>query len=450
MIQVQDLNRELQSKLPVIYTNEVAIALPFKDCDVTDPKQTMLSLDIENYEVSQDYGFLPSQSPAQAALPKHFHPIEEMAALLPKWLILGRIRQTIERLPEVNVEQEPLDDLQLRRAMLMYSYLTHAYVWGESSLGRQAPPATLLPRNIAVPFYAIAEKIGRPPVLSYASYALDNWVRIDAAESMQGHAPPGTIAIGNIRIFQNFLGGLDEDWFILIHIDIEAKAAPALAAIPKVLAGIDQEKIPEVIDALEIIKAAWIRINETMNRMPEACDPYIYYNRVRPYIHGWKNNPSLPDGLIYQGVAAYREQPQQFRGETGAQSAIVPTMDALFNITHDRDRLWEFLMEMREYMPPKHRAFIKAVEQRSSLRNFVKRHLEQFPKLRERYDDCVSLIEQFRTRHLEFAARYIQQQATRANNDTQIGTGGTPFMRYLKKHRDESNYHLLKQGVRRS
>ena len=32
------------------------------------------------------------------------------------------------------------------------------------------------------------------------------------------------------------------------------------------------------------------------------CDPYIYFNRVRPYIHGWKNNPALPQGLIYTGV----------------------------------------------------------------------------------------------------------------------------------------------------
>lgn len=400
----------------------------------------ILPLDLEHYEVSQDYGFLPAQSPTQALLPKDFHPIEQIAALLPKWLTAHRIRPAIDDLPEINLDQNPLDDLQRRRVMQIYSYLTHAYVWGELT------PAIVLPRNIAVPFYQIAQQLGRPPVLSYASYALDNWVRIDSTEAMPDQTSIEEISLNNISIFQNFLGGLDEDWFILIHIDIEAKAAPALAAIPKVLEHIDRENIPEVIQALETIKAAWIRINETMDRMPEACDPYIYYTRVRPYIHGWKNNPALPDGLIYQGVAAYGEQPQKFRGETGAQSAIVPTMDALFNIAHEHDQLWEFLMEMRDYMPPKHRAFIEAVEQRSTLRAFVKHHLDRVPKLRQEYDDCVALIEQFRTRHLEFAARYIQQQATRANNDTQVGTGGTPFMQYLKKHRDESNQHLLEKN----
>ena len=40
------------------------------------------------------------------------------------------------------------------------------------------------------------------------------------------------------------------------------------------------------------------------------CDPFIYFHRVRPYIHGWKNNPSLPNGLIYEVVLEYGRQGQ--------------------------------------------------------------------------------------------------------------------------------------------
>ena len=388
----------------------------------------MTTLNLEDYEVSREFGFLPTHSPAKAQLPDVFLPLQKTAALLPKWMTTGKIRQALAHLPEVDVEREPLDEMQLRRAMLMYSYFTHAYVWGEST------PAKVLPRNIAVPFYKIAQKLGRPPVLSYASYALDNWVRLNETEPIE---------IGNIIISQNFLGGLDEDWFILIHIEIEAKAAPALAAIPTLLEGIERDDTTVAIATLKDIKDAWTNINTTMSRMPEACDPYIYYNRVRPYIHGWKNNSALPEGLIYQGVEAYGEKPQQFRGETGAQSAIVPTIDALFNITHAHDPLREFLMEMRDYMPLKHRALVEDVEKRSTLRDFVKNSIERVPKLGDLYNDCVSLMEQFRTQHLEFAARYIHKQASKSNNDTHVGTGGTPFMQYLKKHRDESHQHLL-------
>jgi indoleamine 2,3-dioxygenase len=388
----------------------------------------MTTLNLEDYEVSREVGFLPTHSPTQSQLPESFLPLQKTAVLLPKWMTTGKIRDRLVNLPEVDVEREPLDEMQLRRAMLVYSYLTHAYVWGE------ATPAKVLPRNIAVPFYKISEKLGRPPVLSYASYALDNWTRINETEPIE---------IGNITISQNFLGGLDEDWFILIHIEIEAKAAPALAAIPTILEGIEQGNTTRVSNALEDIKDAWTSINTTMSRMPEACDPYIYYNRVRPYIHAWKNNPALPEGLIYEGVEAYGGKPQQFRGETGAQSAIVPTMDGLFNIIHAHDPLREFLMEMRDYMPPKHRVFVEEVEKRSTLREFVKTHIERSPKLGDLYNDCVSLMEKFRTQHLEFAARYIHKQTPKFNNNTDVGTGGTPFMQYLKKHRDESSQHLL-------
>lgn len=385
-------------------------------------------LRLEDYEVSPESGFLPIHSPAEAQLPDIFWQVQKTVAMLPKLLATRKIRSVIENILKVDVEREKLNQMQLRRAMQMYSYLTHAYVWGETT------PVKVLPRNIAVPFYKISQQLGRPPVLSYASYALDNWVRIHET---------GPIEIGNIMIWQNFLGGLDEDWFILIHIEIEAKAAPALAMIPTILEGIAQSDTTTVIDALESIKQAWADINTTMSRMTEACDPYIYYNRVRPYIHAWKNNPALPEGLIYEGVEAYGEQPQKFRGETGAQSAIVPTMDALFNIAHQDDPLREFLMEMRDYMPPRHRAFVKEVENLSTLRDFVKNQMDRVPQLKDLYNDCVSLIEQFRTQHLQFAASYINQQTPKSNNDTDVGTGGTPFMQYLKKHRDENSQHLL-------
>jgi len=389
----------------------------------------MNRLNLEVYAISPDTGFLPARSPAQVPLPPVFRPLEQIAARLPKWLVSGNLRAVAAGLPEVAVAEVDLDEMQLRRAMMIYAYLTHAYVWGAPT------PAPRLPRNLAVPFHEIAQQLGRPPVLSYASYALDNWVRLD---------PTQPVELGNLMIYQNFLGGLDEDWFILIHIDIEAKAAPALAVIPAILEAVAQGDQATVLRSLEVIKAAWIRINATMDRMPEACDPYIYYNRVRPYLYGWKDNPALPNGLIYEGVEEHGGQPQVWRGETGAQSAIVPTMDALLNVRHDRDRLWDYLMEMRAYMPPQHRAWIAAVEGHSSLRQFVQSHPDT-PRLRQLYNDCLTLLEQFRTRHLEFAARYINQQAARASNSPEIGTGGTPFMRYLKKHRDESSHHLLQE-----
>jgi indoleamine 2,3-dioxygenase len=376
-------------------------------------------------EVNPDRGFLPVQDPL-THLPTAFDAWEEVAHQLPKLLASDQLHHTIKDLPAF-----PLDEIhdrrELERAMALLSYLGHAYVWGGPR------PETVLPSRVAVPWHGIAERLGRPPVLSYSSYALHNFFRFD---------PSREIECGNIGLIQNFLGGIDEEWFILIHVDIERKAAPAIAALPACLDAAGAGQAEELQALLTQVESALRSMHATMLRMPEHCDPYIYYHRVRPYIHGWKNHPDLPAGLIYEDVSAYGGRPQRFRGETGAQSSIVPALDAMLGATHQQDALSLYLQEMRTYMPPAHRAFIESLENRSSVRQFVQRCAR--PSLTSAYNACAEAVENFRSLHLEYAAKYIFHQAqTDSKNPHTVGTGGTPFMHYLKKHRDETGHSRL-------
>ena len=42
------------------------------------------------------------------------------------------------------------------------------------------------------------------------------------------------------------------------------------------------DKEEEVLQGLRAVATAQRAMRETLLRMPERCDPYIYYNRVRP------------------------------------------------------------------------------------------------------------------------------------------------------------------------
>jgi len=182
-------------------------------------------------------------------------------------------------------------------------------------------------------------------------------------------------------------------------------------------------------------------INAIFDRMPERCDPYVYFERVRPYIHGWRDNPALPHGIIYEGTR-FGSEAQAFRGQTGSQSSIVPAMDALLGIGHAADPLKDYLDQLHIYRPTEHRRFIDDVRAQSRLRSFVESSGHK--GLATAYNANVQAISDFRTRHLEYAASYINKQGkTAAGNDTDVGTGGTPFMKYLKKHRDETKANLV-------
>ena len=388
-----------------------------------------LPLSLSDYEISPEQGFLP-QDPRE-----HMPGCETLNHLgheLPKLLSSRTVRYYIneqrELLPSIPSTWRAED---YRAAMRILSFAGHAHVW-------EVPdqPVATLPPQLARPWYEVAQKLGRPPVLSYSSYALDNWRRLDRSQPIQ---------LDNIVLLQNFLGGLDEEWFVVVHIQIEREAGPGLAGLLRAMNGAAEGKEEEVLLGLNSLAAAQTAMRDSLLRMKERCDPYVYYNRVRPYIHGWKNSLTLPNGLAYEGVEPYAGQPQQFRGETGAQSSIVPCLDAGLGIAHTPDPLTVYLQEMRDYMPPHHRAFLEALEKatddrgRPVLAGYVHDRKSPAPALWTAYCACVDLLAQFREIHIGYADSYIyRQHQAHESNPTAVGTGGTPFMAYLQKHLDET------------
>jgi len=372
--------------------------------------------------------FLPTRDPLKGYITKSksLERLSVTAAELPKTLLTGRVRQNIDSLNKnalsVDLVIKNNNIREIKLAMSHLSFIAHAYIWGAKN------PSKVLPEVIARPWVQLSNILGRPPILSYASYCLDNWYRINPKEN---------ISLENVGLLNNFLGGVDEDWFVTIHVCIEDASRDAIQSANVISKLNEMNSIKDFSDNLKKIISSLRKVNSIFSRMPEKCDPYIYYHRVRPFIFGTKDNPDLKKGLIYENQ--YSNKPQYFRGETGAQSSIMPFLDGALGIYHTQDHLRHYLNEMREYMPPEHRKAIELVEKRSKAKHLISKSKQ----LTSEYNKCLEEIRIFRAQHLEFAATYIHKQSQIKNpfgrgGSTITGTGGTPFMKYLKKHRDET------------
>jgi indoleamine 2,3-dioxygenase len=85
---------------------------------------------------------------------------------------------------------------------------------------------------------------------------------------------------------QHFEGGMDEAWYILVHVTIEARAGETLEEATRLVGATNVENESETARCLTAMSKVWDDVNAIFDRMPERCDPYVYFHRVRPWIHG--------------------------------------------------------------------------------------------------------------------------------------------------------------------
>ena len=126
--------------------------------------------DLSHYGLSRDRGFLSAAEIDEVVLPDDFADIEDAAAMLSGLVTTGRIRHWLGALPIPDYDAliTTGDSAAIGVAMVRYSFLVQAYVWGEPTA------ITTLPANLALPFVALSDAIGFPPVMNYAGSVLDN------------------------------------------------------------------------------------------------------------------------------------------------------------------------------------------------------------------------------------------------------------------------------------
>src|SRR5207247_10206924 len=114
----------------------------------------------------------------------------------------------------------------------------------------------------------------------------------------------------------------------------------------------------------DVSRTVWRQVG-VLRRIPEHMSSDLYHRTFRPYIRFFEN-------VVYEGVD---EGPLNFRGETGAQSSIIPTLVALMKIPHRPSALTNHLADMRKFMPAEHRAVIEEVQAMLDVRPLADRHM---------------------------------------------------------------------------
>lgn len=377
--------------------------------------------------VDERRGFLPHADPLEGfdvarhdrRVGDYLARLDELGRSLPDRLAAGDLRLAVRSLdPPPAGLLEALTRRETVRLRQVAAFVASAHV---HAVGRD--PVDRLPAGVAVPLYRSSARLGVEPILAYDVLCLQNFRRLD---------PAGGFAVENLGTVQRFTRRDDEQWFVAVHVAIEAAAAPALTACARVQQAIarDDPAAPETLrEALETIASSLEAQTGVMRRMTEGNDPAVFAAEFRPYFDGF-------DGVVYEGVDALGGEPQSFRGGSGAQSSVLPALDATLGVEHGETPLLDALGDVRSYMPPDHRRAVRAFESGPDVRRYVATRGEE--PLVAAFNRCVDRLDEFRRVHFRQVVQYIHEVT-----DETAGTGGTDFVPFLERMREETEARKL-------
>lgn len=129
-------------------------------------------------------------------------------------LIASQFRPRILRLPVLSTgvmhlfpeTETQLSIPELQRAYVVLSFLAHGYLIG---IAKHDEIISILPPQIAIPWFNVSHQLGVKPVISYAGVDLWNWYRLD---------PEAPLNLENLAMRHTFTGSFDEAWYLALII----------------------------------------------------------------------------------------------------------------------------------------------------------------------------------------------------------------------------------------
>lgn len=382
------------------------------------------------FNVSSSHGFLPIKSPLKN-LPETYSSIQYIINNLNEIILSpNRIEKEIILIPDYSSFIEEEKDIFVLQALYRaYTFICSAYTLELSyqefvKTGLYGKARRLIPEHIAKPLVIVSNKLNVYPWLDYHyAYSLGNYVKKDEE---------GTLDWKNLSMACSFTGTSDEVGFIMLHVYINELSPKLVECVLDTVKNMNDYKEQETLNlrisnTLKECANTMVEINKRRREMWEASR-HSHYNDFRVFIMGIKGNDELfGDGVIYEGC--FNNIPQQYRGQTGAQDNIIPTMDIFTGIVdyYPNNKLTEYLLDLRTYRPVCVQEFLK------DLRNYFKENflLENLIKNNNldglfHLFDIVDQVYFFRNGHWQFVQKYIME-----NTSYQYATGGTPITSWL-------------------
>lgn len=409
--------------------------------DSTAVSQPFFSLD--SYHVSEELGFILPDPLNE--LPPYYQPWMDIALQVPELVQSHELRSHINRMPLLST-QFLQKHRELRLAHLALSMMTMGYTWQEG----ENNTVEMLPHNLAVPYWEVSQCLGLPPIITHTDAILANWRKKD---------PEGPFDMENLELLVRLPGGDSVRGFFMVALLVELAAVPALRNIPTVINGVRCGDTEAVARALEDISQSMQDMTDTLKLMHTYVEPSVFYGTMRLFLSGWRDNPSLPNGLVYEGV---QTEPMEYSGGSAAQSSVLHCFDELLGVKHE-DKGGAFLTRMRDYMLPAHKQLIQDISSQPSLKSFVQHQASE--RLHQAFQLCVTKLVALRSYHINVVSRFITVPAARARqlrNQSQEseagvisrapkaleerGTGGSSIMTFLKTVRDETKDAFLPES----
>ena len=371
----------------------------------------------EEYDITEN-GFVPFKC---HNLPEEYQYLKKIKNNKEKY---SNFREYIKKYKSGKLEKlENYKYDEIKTIYSLSSIIVHYYMWYDYFITNSDDNIKItIPYILSYPFYNSSKIIGIKPVLTHAGVNLWNWKFKDNNLGFE---------LENLECKYIMCKDIEqtESWFFLIMTYLEYRCGKIIYNMDKIYNELKKDKnnkMDETIILLniKIISGILDEQIKLINNIYKKCDPKEFYNRLRIFLNG---SSKLKNGIKLLDINAINEINIKCKGASAAQSSIIPLEDIFFNIEHKQKNIKQFLEEMREYMPLKHRNLIIYFNKRPKLKDyFSKMGNTDIEKV---YNECIIKLNKFRKCHLTIVKKYIFDQQ---NGMGGLGTGGTPLKSFLQ------------------